>query len=360
VSLGEFMFLPWDDPTAPRVDEMETNFPLAAKPDGAYLKLRENVLAGKPYPVRAWMVYKQDPMNIMPDQGKTLRMLEQMDFVGVIDVQMSDTAWYADVIFPESTYLERLDPVEVLSGIWPVVVLRQPVIKPIHETKPALEIVQGLAKRLNLSEFFDFTIDQWVEAQVEELPIAAPLDHLKKHGVYVPPDSPKYGKTLNQEHRFVTQSGKIELVSERLKAAGYDELPVYTPPSQAPTGQLRLIIGRKAFFTHANNTNYPWLHAFEPDNYLLLNSITAQSLGIEDGNQVEVTSASGSIRLRARASEEIRPDCVYMMHGYGKRSKWQRLAAATSGADVQILETAWDKVSGNAALHETFVKIRRV
>jgi thiosulfate reductase/polysulfide reductase chain A len=58
-------------------------------------------------------------------------------------------------------------------------------------------------------------------------------------------------------------------------------------------------------------------------------------------------------------TEEIRPDCVFMLHGFGKRSKWQRLAGA-GASDAQLLETAWDKVSGNAALHETFVKVRRV
>jgi thiosulfate reductase/polysulfide reductase chain A len=360
ISLGEFMYLPWDDPTAPRIDEMDKNFPLAAKSDGAYLKLRENVLSDTPYPVRAWMVYKQDPLNALPDQNKTIRMLEKMDFVGVVDVQMSDTAWYADVIFPESTYLERQDPIEVLSGIWPVVVMRQPVIKPLHDTKPALEIIQGLAKRLNLSEFFDYAMDQWIDAQAKELPLEAPLDHLRKHGVYVPPGGAKYGATLNPEHRFVTQSGKIELVSERLKTAGYDALPVYSVPPQPPAGQLRLILGRKAYFTHANTTNYPWLHAFQPDNYLLLNSKTAESLGIEDGNRVEVTSSSGATRLPAKISEEIRPDCVFILHGFGKRTKWQRLVSETTGSDVQVLETAWDKVSGNAALHETFVKLRRV
>ena len=361
VALGEYMFLPWDDPVASRVDEMDKNFPLAAKSDGAYLKLRENVLSDTPYPVRAWMIYKQDPMSALPDQGKTLRMLERMDFVGVVDIQMSDTAWYADVIFPESTYLERQDPIEVLSGIWPVAVMRQPVVKPLYNTKPVLEIVQGLAKRLDLMEYFDYTIDQWVDAQVKELPLEAPLDHLRKHGVYVPPDSPKYGKTLNPEHRFVTQSGKIELVSERLAAAGYDSLPVYTAPSQAFEGQLRMIPGRKAFFTHANTSNYPWLHAFEPENRLWLHPKTAQSFGVADGDRVEVTSSSGTIRIPVRISEDIRPDCVHMMHGYGKRSKWQRLVYDPSGAsDAQVLETAWDKVSGNAALHETFVKIRRV
>jgi thiosulfate reductase/polysulfide reductase chain A len=359
IALGEYMFFPWDDPTAPRVDEMDKNFPLASKGDGAYLKLRENVLAGSPYPVKGWMVHKQDPLNALPDQARTIQMLQQMDFIGVVDIQMSDTAWYADVIFPESTYLERQDPVEVMSGISPVVVYRQPVIKPVHDTKTTLEIVQGLAKRLNLAQYFDFTIDQWVDAQVKELPLEAPREYLEKRGLYVAPGFPKYGTTLNPEHRFVTKSGKIELFSERLQEAGHDPLPIYHTPVQPPAGQFRLVVGRKAYFTHANSTNNPWLNAFAPENQLWLHPVAAQHVGVTDGDQLEVSSTVGKVRLRALVTQEIRPDCVFMLHGYGKRSKWQRLAAG-GASDAQLLETAWDKVSGGSALHETFVKVRKV
>ena len=359
IALGEFDFFPWDDPTAPRVDEIDKNFPMAAKGDGAYLKLRENVLAGTPYPVKAWMVHKQDPMNALPDQGKTIQMLQQMDFVGVVDVQMSDTAWYADVIFPESTYLERQDPVEMMSGIQPVVVYRQPVIQPLHATKTTLEIVQGLAKRLGLAQYFDFTIEKWVDAQLKELPLEAPLEYMKKHGIYVPPGFPKYGTTLIAEHRFVTKSGKIELFSDRLQEFGYDPLPVYHAPSQPPPGSFRLVLGRKAYFTHGNSTNNPWLNAFDPENRLWLNPVSADSLGVSAGQMLEVSSTSGTVRLKALITQEIRPDCVFMLHGFGKRTKWQRLAGV-GASDAQLLETAWDKVSGNAALHETFVKVRKV
>jgi len=318
------------------------------------------VLAGTPYPVKAWMIHKQDPMNALPNQARTLEMLQQMDFVGVVDVQMSDTAWYADVIFPESTYLERTDPVEVQSGITPVVVYRQQVVKPAHDTKTTLEISQGLAKRLGLSQYFDFTMDQWVAAQVKELPLEAPLEHLKKHGVYVPPGFPKYGTTLNADHRFITKSGKIELFSERLQEAKYDPLPVYQSPAQPPPGKFRIITGRRAYFTHANSTNNAWLNQFAPENSLWLNQSTADNLGIADGNRVEVASTVGTVRLKAKVTQEIRPDCVFMLHGYGKKSKWQRLAAGNGGSDAELLETAWDKVSGNAALHETFVSVRKV
>jgi len=360
IALGEYLFLPWDDPVASRVDEMDKNFPLAAKGDGAYLKLRENVIAGSPYPVKAWMIHKQDPLNALPDQARTLQMLQQMDFVGVVDVQMSDTAWYADVIFPESTYLERTDPIEVLSGITPVVVYRQQVIKPAFDTKTTLEIAQGLAKRLELSQYFDYTMEQWIDAQVKELPLELPLDHLKKHGVFVPSDFPKYGTTLNPEHRFITKSGKIELYSARLEEAKYDPLPVYHAPAQPPQGKFRLILGRRAYFTHANSTNNAWLNQFAPENRLWLNPVSADSLGISDGDLVETKSAVGAVRLKARVTQEIRPDCVFMLHGYGKKSKWQRLVADKGGSDAELLETAWDTVSGNASMHETFVSVRKV
>jgi thiosulfate reductase/polysulfide reductase chain A len=360
IALGEYLFFPWDEPTAPRVDEMDKNFPLAAKGDGAYLKLRENVIAGTPYPVKAWMIHKQDPLNALPDQGRTLQMLQQMDFVGVVDVQMSDTAWYADVIFPESTYLERTDPIEVLNGIQPVAVYRQQVIKPLHDTRTTLEIVQGLAKRLGLSQYFDYTIEQWNNAAVKELPLEAPLEHLKKHGVYVAREYPKYGTTLTADHRFITKSGKIEIYSERLQEAGYEPLPVYRAPAQPPSGKYRLLVGRRAYFTHANSTNNAWLNQFAPENTLWLNSNAADALGISEGDRVEAASTAGAVRLKAHVTQEIRPDCVFMLHGYGKKSKWQRLVADVGASDAQVLESAWDKISGGSALHETFVTVRKV
>ncbi len=358
IAMGEYLFLPWDDPKAGRVDELDKNFPLAAKGDGVYLKLRENVLAGKPYPVKGWMVYKQDPMNALPDQGMTLKMIEQMDFVGVIDIGMSDTAWYADVVFPESAYLERTDPVEAMPGIWPAVVFRQQVVKPVHDTKPNLEIVQGLAKRLNLSDYFDYTMDQWVDAQAKDLPVDNPLAYLKKHGVLGIAE-PKFGGTLKPDHRFITKSGKIELYSERLQESGFDALPVYKPPVQPPAGRFRMVLGRKGYFTHANQTNNPWLNEFYPENDLSINPRPAQNLGIKTGDMLEVSSSAGTVRLKARVTEEIRPDCVFMLHGYGKKSKWQKLVYGVGASDAVVLETAWDEVSGNAAFHETFVNVRK-
>jgi thiosulfate reductase/polysulfide reductase chain A len=220
--------------------------------------------------------------------------------------------------------------------------------------------VQGLAKRLGVGQYFDYTIDQWNEAAVKELPIEMPFEYLKKHGVYTPPGGPKYGATLNAEHRFVTKSGKIELYCERLQEMGQDPLPVYQPPAEPPAGKFRLVLGRKAFYTHANSTSNPWLFDFAPENRLWMNPAAAVSSGIGDGDWVEVASSVGSARLRAKITQEIRPDCVFMLHGFGKRSAWLKRAYNRGGSDAAILETAWDKASGNAAMHETFVRVRKI
>jgi thiosulfate reductase / polysulfide reductase chain A len=248
----------------------------------------------------------------------------------------------------------------MLPGIWPVVAIRQPAIPPIHNTKSNLEIVQGLAKRLGLMDYFDYTIEQWVEAQAAELPVPEPLAYLKKHGVFTPSDAPFYGTTRKPEYRFVTKSGKIELFSDRLAEAGHDPLPVYRAPVQPPPGKFRMVLGRKATHTHANNTNNVWLHEFVPVNDLWIHPEPADRLGVSDGDLVEVSSRVGAVRLKARVTEEIRPDCVFMLHGFGKKTRMQRLAYGVGACDADILETAMDTVSGNAAFHETFVRVQKV
>jgi thiosulfate reductase/polysulfide reductase chain A len=245
-----------------------------------------------------------------------------------------------------------------MPGIWPTVVFRQQAVKPLHDTKPCLEIMQGLAKRLGLADYFDYTIEQWVEAQAAELPVDNGLEHLKKHGVLAVQEA-TYGRTLTPDHRFVTKSGKIELFSERLQEHGYDPLPVYKPPTKPGPGQFRMILGRKGYFTHANQTNNPWLNEFYPENDLWIHPDSARSLGIQTGDLLDVASAAGAVKIKARVTDEIRPDCVFMLHGFGKKSQWQKLAYDVGANDAVVLETAMDQVSGNAAFHETFVTVRK-
>ena len=346
---------PWPDVS--RVDNIEENHPLANPDDGVFVELRESVLADRPYPVRGWMVYKQNPMHALPDRKLTEQMFRKMEFVAVIDIQPSDSAWLADVIFPESTYLERLDPVEGFNSPYPFLALRQQVIPPVHDTRPCLEIMKGLAKRMELSDYFDFDVHQFIAAQLK--PQGLSERDFQRTGIWTNRTKRNYGTTLNPEFRFRTPSGKIELASERLRRQGLAVLPAYAAPVQNPAGKFRLLPGKQAIYTHAANQNNAWLHELEAENRIWLHGSVAAERGIADNDRVIVRSPVGEVSIRAMVTDRIRPDCVHIPHGFGHRSPALRLAYGKGASDQDLIEARWDRLSGNAAMHETFVSVEK-
>ncbi|BCR03718.1 nitrate reductase [Desulfuromonas versatilis] len=354
IKLAEHVYVaPWYDDVPPRLDKDCVTY--LSEKDGSWKHFRDRVLEGQPYPVKGMMVYKQNPLQSVPNRAKTLKMLEQMDFICTIDIAMSDTAWYSDVVLPEATYLERMDPVESLSGILPVLSLRHQVVEPLFEARPNLWIMQQIAKRLGeeVYESFDYTIEEYVEHQLQHLPEAQTM--LETRGVYFESERPTYGSSRGK--RLKTKSGKIEIYSEKYAENGHDPLPVYASPAAVPAGKYRLIVGRHAYFTHGTTQNNPFLHDLMPENTLWLNAGEAARLGLRDGRMVRVKSAVGEQTLRLEATEKIRPDCVYMAHGFGVLSKGLSRIHGKGGCDAELLEDNACPISGNVAMHQTFVEI---
>jgi len=337
---------------------MGEKHPLANAADGAYLDFREKVLRDEPYPVRGFFVYKQNPMHSLPDRARTRAMIDKMEFVAVIEILPTDTAWLADVILPESTYLERRDPVIGFQDPHPFLAVRNPVVDPIHDTRPNFEIMKELAGRLGFPEFFDYTIEQMQRAQLA--PFDLHPDDMVSTGVWTDREGRTVGRTLSEDYRFPTPSGKIELASERFRRRGYDPVPRYRPPEKIPTGQFRLIPGKIALFTHASNQNNPWLHELMPDNALWIHPRPAAERRIRTGDTVRVKSAVGLITLPALVTERIRPDCVHVPHGFGHLSPGMSRVHGVGGCDSDLLISREDKISGNAALHETLVTVTRL
>ena len=346
---------PWPD--VERVDGIKASHPLASADDGAYVELRDAVLADRPYPVRGWMVYKQNPMHILPDRKRTEAMFRKMEFVAVIDIVPSDSTMFADVVLPESTYLERNDPIEEFTAPYPFLGRRRQVVPPVFDTRPNLDIMQGLAKRMGLSPYFDFDMDKYIAAQLAPMGLA-PRD-FDATGIWTNRTGRTYGATRTPDYVFRTPSGKIELANERLRRQGLEPLPRYVPPASAPEGRLRLLVGKQAYFTHAANQDNAWLHELCPENRLWIARSAAEARGIADGDAVRVRSAVGEVRMKCWVTERIRPDCVHLPHGFGHRSPGLKRAAGAGASDQDLIEPRWDRISGNAALHETFVTVEK-
>lgn len=161
---------------------------------------------------------------------------------------------------------------------------------------------------------------------------------------------------------FGTPSGKIELYSQKLKAAGFDPVPKYTPPDPGPAGYYRLLYGRAPMHTFGRTVNNPWLNELMPENELWINTDTAIDLHVADGEYVVLVNQDGakSLPIKAKVTERIRPECVYMVHGFGHTNKKLRLAA-NKGADDTGLITRYkvDPLMGGTGMRGNFVKIER-
>jgi thiosulfate reductase / polysulfide reductase chain A len=324
--------------------------------EGSFKHARDAVIEGKPYPVKGLFTYKINPMATGANRRKTIEMIHKLDFMITVDIAMSDTAWMADLVLPAPSYLERMDPITALQGssACGCIVTRDPVVPALFESRPVFWIVSELAKRLNLGQFFNFTMEEYRQEQLKDWPEAK--KDLKKDGFHYK-HSKIYG--VYEGKIYKTFSKKIELYNQRYAEKKVDPMPVYRAPKAVPEGKFRLVVGRNAYITQGSSTNNALLSELVPENEVWLHPKPARSLGIASGEVVEVASSTGKGRLKARITEEIRPDTVYMDSGFGMLSKGLSHVYGKGASIVEILEDHNDIISGNMAMHETFVSVRK-
>jgi thiosulfate reductase / polysulfide reductase chain A len=347
---------PWyDDNPKERIETGRS--PMMFEDEGSFKHARDAVIEGKPYPVKGFFTYKTNPMATGANRRKTIEMIRKLDFMLSVDIVMSDTAWMADLVLPAPTSLERQDPMSAVQGVsaGACIVTRDPVAPALFESRPVFWIVKELARRLELGEFFDFTMEEYRKKQLKDLPDA--MAALEKDGVYYVPGK-LYG--VYDGKPLKTGSKKIELYSQRYKQAGIDPMPVYHKPREVPANRFRLVVGRNAYITQGSSTNNALLCELAPENTLWIHPRPAGKLGLQPGDSVEVASKAGKGTLKVHITEETRPDTVYMDSGFGVLSKGLSRVYGKGASIVEILEDYNDTISGNMAMHETIVSVRKV
>lgn len=381
IDVGQISFLGGILPSEERTDAglpTDSCVYLSEK-DGSWGVFREAILNKKPYNVRGMFVYKQNPVESVPNRAKTLQMLKQLDFICTIDIAMSDTAFYSDIVLPESTYLERWDPAHNLAGIHPIVVFRQPVIDTLHDTKPMFDIMCKLAHRfMDRKDFWEDTSQDDLEtfkegclARLTSNPVHSLIEHqmsghpggydkLMADGCFWIHDKPVIGTTY-QKGKVKTRTGKIEIYSERYKEKGLKPLPEYLKHKEPKAGEFRFVVGRHAQFTQANTQNCTWLLEAYGDtvNALWLNAKIAREKGLRKGDMVKVKSKVGEQTVKVFPTEFIREDTVYYLHGFGRLSQGLTNIYMKGASDAAIIEDYVETIAGNCALHETIVTVEK-
>lgn len=320
--------------TKPKVDQ--GRFLITAKPPMSEL-IRATV-EEKPYPIKAWIVSGTNFFHAEPNKKQLLRALEKLDALIVVDVLPSEPTGYADVVLSESTYLERYDDL-VVKGFKPsYVALRQPVVKPMYDTRPGWWIAKKLADRLGAGEYFPFeTAEEMIGQRLKKAGID--FEQLKKTGVVEMNPGPLFIED-GREPVFNTPTGKIELYSTVLADAGGEPLPVYRAPVQITSGYYRLISGRSPIHSFSRTNNNALATDLEPENELWIHPQAAKISQVKHGDRVKLENQDGvksSFSIKVRVTQRIRPDCVYMVHGFGAFTKKLSRAFGKGISDNEML-----------------------
>jgi thiosulfate reductase/polysulfide reductase chain A len=325
-------------------------------------ELIEPMVTGRPYPIKGLVLYGTNLLHTVPNVPRTKDALARLDFVLTIDVLPQDHVAWSDVVLPEATYLERYDDLWACAHKTPYIALREPAVEPLHQTKPGWWIARELGRRLELDDFFPWqTAEEYLNTRLST--IGLDLAQLREQGgVVVQKGKPYLADFEGSGSPFNTPSQKVELYSEALQKGGFTPLPEYEPTPDAPAGHFRLLYGRSPVHTFARTQNTPILHALMPENAVWVNDAVAAGLGLKDGDRVWLENQdrvrSGPVPVKA--TPRIRPDCVYMVHGFGHEAPGMARAHGRGASDARLqTRYALDPISGGAGMRVNFVKLVR-
>jgi thiosulfate reductase/polysulfide reductase chain A len=344
---------------APRFDGSgKEAFPIADSSHGNAQMLPHAIMSGEPYPIKAAIINRFEPLQSLPDSAGVRRALNELDLIVAIDVNYSEIAWFADVILPESLYLERADSIQLVTGLKPQLYMRRQAVSPRYDTKPGWQILKELAHRLDLGHYLPYeTIEDIWNFQLKDLGVK--IEDFDAKGFVALTDKAILWDRGNGI-KFKTPSGKIELVSSLMENAGFPSFVPYEPVPGPSPGHLRLSVGRCAAHTHVSTQNNFYLHELVPENVLWINTRAAADLGVKDGSLVEVVSRVGAGRLKAKVTDAIHPEAAFMLHGFGKTVPAQTRCYLKGASDALLQEDISDRVGGSPAYDDTLVQVKAV
>jgi thiosulfate reductase/polysulfide reductase chain A len=320
------------------------------------------LLSGKPYAVKAYIAFRHDPLLSLPDPEAQKKAFDKLDLLVAIDANYSETGWYADVLLPSATYLEKSSVLTTGKGLKPSFGMRKQAVEPRNDARPDWWIFKSLAERLGAGEYFKFNdMEEFWEFQLKGTGVK--VSDLEKKGSVSLTDKPVWWDRM-KDLKFKTPSKKIEFVSSRLQESNLESFKPYESPSKPDAGHYRLAFGRSPVHTHGRTQNNPVLSEIMPENQLWLNADEAAKMGVANGDRVRVTSSDGSHSgtINAYVTEFIHPESVFMVHGFGRKVPWQTRGYNKGLGDYRFetgLLGVYDPVGGANSLMECFVKVEK-
>jgi anaerobic selenocysteine-containing dehydrogenase len=384
----------------PRIDESEARSFSKHRP----YNFAKNILSGKPYKPKILFLYYTNPLFSNPDSNLFLKAFQEIPFIVSFSPYMDDSTQFADLILPDHTPLERWqdDPLFLNNGV-PVLGIRQPVVKPLYQTKSTGDLIIHLAKSLgneigrafpwgNFHEMMNYSLKGIFDAKrgdVFGLQFDEAWIRLLQKGGWWSPSYKTYEDFLNLlsekggwwdpvyefgqwDRIFKTPSKKFEFYAQGLKRIKtkelddssflphWEEIEKVVDPELYP---FHLNIFKTIVISGTRNSNQPWLqdivgyHLFERWNtWVEVNPETASRLGISDGDWVWVESPKAKIKAKVRLYQGTMPDVVNIPFGLGHISggRWTKNIGSNP---YQLISEDIDPLTDYPLSYTTMVRI---
>ena len=253
---------------------------------------------------------------------------------------MTETARYADIVLPATTYLETEDFYRSY-GTYYMQYGRQ-VVAPLGEAWSNLRVTQALAVRMGVT---DAVFGMTPPEIVGELFRGGGID--MDPGVLLDGVAVSIGTKEGQ--RFRTPSGKLEFYSQALADQGAPPLPDWQPEA-AGAYPLRLLTTPGYFQSHTAFSGVAFLREREGVPCAVLHPADASSRGLRDGQVVRLRNDRGAISLRLRVLDEVQPGVVLVP---GQRPDEE----AESGTVNMLCADGFTDIGAGATYQSTWLEV---
>lgn len=282
----------------------------------------ETILSGKPYPIRALIMLRSNPMVQMGGVKKVYEALKKVELSVVKDVFMTPTAMLADYVLPGTSWFEVPqmvwhEHIEAIMGSDRVIPEKIPGK---YDRKDYYSFWRELGIRLGQGDYWPWKTVE--EVNVYRLsPLKLSWDEWRKKPWYTLAGI----KEKNYEKTgFFTPSGKVELYSSIYEKLGYDPLPHYEEPPESPisTPDLYkkypyiLITSRVREYRHSMLRQISSLRKKYPYPLVEIHPETAKKLGIKEGDWVWIEGVRGKVRQKCKFFDGINPKVVNAEFGW--------------------------------------------
>ncbi len=323
---------------------------IPSRPSMAYDQIIDGIRSGQ---VRGLWVLATNTAHSWGDRGELAGLLDKLDFLAVQDLYAdTDTAGHAQVFLPAAGWGEKDGT--MINSERRIGLVKQ-VRRPPGSALPDFAILRLLAHAWGCGDLFDrWATPEAVFRTMGTLSAGRPCDHSgvtsyrqldDLGGVQWPAPA---GTGPWEGERRLFEDGRSYHLDGRFRLVAAEPEPSPTP--QTETFPLTLLTGRgstASWHTETRTGRSPVLRRLQPAHLLVdLHPVDASRLGVADGDEVEVASAWGSLRCRARVGGVVQPGHAFLpMHD-----------AATNGLTHPVV----DPISRQPSYKDTPVAVRPI